>query len=116
MWDTHDVDKNGWLDRAEAKNFIDAIASIIEEDRAKFYQAEYFDVLFDKFDEDSNGYLSKSEIAQFIKINFGQKDQEVATEPEIESQSKIMISVAVETDLEDLSKEEDANKIAELSQ
>ena len=37
MWDTHDVDKNGWLDRAEAKNFIDAIASIIGEDRAKFY-------------------------------------------------------------------------------
>lgn len=70
LWDKYDVDKNNWLDREEAKKFIEAVAGVIDPDRAKLYENEKFDTLFDRYDEDQNGYLSKGEAAQFIKISF----------------------------------------------
>jgi len=37
MWNEHDVDKNGYLDRDEAQPFLDEVAKIIDKERAKNY-------------------------------------------------------------------------------
>ena len=63
MWDEYDVNGNGYLERDEAKKFIDKISKCIGKDRAKFYKRDKFDQLFDEFDEDANGILSKGEFA-----------------------------------------------------
>ena len=47
IWDKFDADKNGWLDKVEAKKFIDAIATVIDKDRAKFYDKNNFDAMFE---------------------------------------------------------------------
>lgn len=74
MWEEFDVNQNGFLERNEAKNFIDKLSKFISNDRAKFYDKHKFDQLFDEFDADRNGLLSKGEFAQFIKINFRQNE------------------------------------------
>ena len=43
MWDEYDVNKNGYLERDEAKKFIDKISKFIDKDRAKFYKRDKFD-------------------------------------------------------------------------
>lgn len=50
----HDIDQNGFLDKIEAKVFMDELASVVEADRAKNYNEENFASLFEKFDEDGN--------------------------------------------------------------
>ena len=70
MWEEHDVDKNGFLDRSEARTFLDELSKIISQDRAKFYNPDNFEALFEEFDEDKNGFLSKSEMSLFIKMTF----------------------------------------------
>ena len=72
LYTSFDADKNGWLDKEEAKNFMNHLASAVDKERAKSYQKDKFNELFDEYDEDKNGFLSKSEIAQFIKISFKQ--------------------------------------------
>jgi len=37
MWNEHDVDQNGYLDRDEAQPFLDEVAKIIDKERAKNY-------------------------------------------------------------------------------
>ena len=66
----HDIDKNGYLDKKEALPFLDQVAQIIDEDRAKNYDRNNFEKLFEEFDEDKNGFLSKGEMATFIKKTF----------------------------------------------
>ena len=39
LWTSNDVDKNGYLDRQEAKEFIAQIQKIISEDRASLYDS-----------------------------------------------------------------------------
>jgi hypothetical protein len=34
MWVQHDVDKNGYLDRKEAREFVKEISKVIDQDRA----------------------------------------------------------------------------------
>ena len=43
LWTLNDVDKNGYLDRKEAKEFIAQIQKIISEDRASLYDSTKFD-------------------------------------------------------------------------
>lgn len=40
MWEEHDRDGNGYLDRDEAKTFLEELSKVISEDRAKFYNPE----------------------------------------------------------------------------
>ena len=70
LWEQHDVDKNGYLDKVEAKKFLDEISKVICQDRAKFYNPDNFETLFEQFDDDGNGFLSKSEMCTFIKMTF----------------------------------------------
>ena len=70
VWEKFDADQNGFLDKDEAKKFLDEISKIIDEERGKYYNKDNFETLFEEYDEDNNGYLSKSEMAQFIKMNF----------------------------------------------
>ena len=37
LWEQHDVDKNGYLDKIEAKKFMHEVSKIISKDKAKFY-------------------------------------------------------------------------------
>lgn len=73
MWTKYDSDGNGYLDKDEAKPYIEHVAKIIEAERAKNYQQDKFDELFDLFDEDQNGFLSKAEMATLIKKTFKKK-------------------------------------------
>jgi hypothetical protein len=40
MWEEHDRDGNGYLDRDEAKTFLEELSKVISEDRAKFYNPD----------------------------------------------------------------------------
>ena len=75
MWSQFDYNQNGYLERDEAKDFIDELVKVIETDRAQFYKPDHFNSLFDEIDEDGNGLLSKGEFAQFIKLNFKKNDK-----------------------------------------
>lgn len=70
LWSELDVDKNNWLDRNEAKNFLEAISQCIQDDMKQHYSPERIELLFDEFDTDKNGYFSKSEMAVLIKKTF----------------------------------------------
>jgi Ca2+-binding EF-hand superfamily protein len=70
LWDTHDTDKNGYLDRKEAKTYLNEISKCIDKDRAENYDKEKFDQLFEKFDENGDNFLSKSEMSVLIKKVF----------------------------------------------
>ena len=75
MWDAHDLDGNGYLDRAEARTFVFEISQCIERERAKNYNPLNFDQLFDRFDENKDHFLSKSEMAVFIKKVFNKTEK-----------------------------------------
>jgi hypothetical protein len=70
LWKHHDIDKNGYLDREEARSYVFEISECIDRDRAKNYDPDNFDQLFNRFDENNDEYLSKSEMATFIKKIF----------------------------------------------
>ena len=74
MWNQFDFNQNGYLERDEARKFIDELSKVIQKDRAQFYKRDQFNSLFDQIDEDRNGVLSKGEFAQFIKLNFKKRD------------------------------------------
>lgn len=63
IWEETDIDNNGYLDRSEAKEFLNKVTGVIEEERAKNYNLDEFEDLFDQYDEDDNGYLSKMEMS-----------------------------------------------------
>lgn len=75
LWETHDVDQNGYLDRSEARKFVKEIQRVIDKERAQFYDESKFDALFDRFDENNDRFLSKSEMAVFIKKVFNKNQQ-----------------------------------------
>tara|TARA_B110000285_G_C15084200_1_gene595225 strand:+ start:249 stop:569 length:321 start_codon:yes stop_codon:yes gene_type:complete len=54
LWVVHDRDKNGYLDKTEAKTFVSEISQCIERERANNYDATKFDTLFDRFDENKD--------------------------------------------------------------
>ena len=51
MWNQHDFDCNGYLDKEEARGFVFEISQCIESSRAINYDPAKFDSLFNKFDE-----------------------------------------------------------------
>lgn len=75
MWKYHDIDKNGYLDREEARTFVFEISECIDRDRALCYDPAKFDSLFDRFDENDDKFLSKSEMAAFIKKVFNKQQE-----------------------------------------
>ena len=70
VWLKNDLDKNGYLDKVEAKAFLDQVVKIIDKDRAGNYDPKQFDVIFEKFDENNDKFLSKSEMSVVIKKVF----------------------------------------------
>ena len=70
MWSEYDVDGNNILDKNEAKAFIEELVTVIDSSRAKEYDRDNFDTLFEAMDEDQNGFLSKSEMSTLIKRTF----------------------------------------------
>lgn len=78
LWQEFDVDQNGFLDKSEARPYLDEVAKIIQQDRAQCYDRTKFEEYFVEFDEDKNGFLSKNEMSQFIKLVFRQMESEAS--------------------------------------
>ena len=72
LWQQNDNDNNGYLDKEEAKEFLDEVVKVIQKNRKRNYDKTKFDQYFEQFDEDRNGFLSKGEMSQFIKIVFAE--------------------------------------------
>ena len=71
LWMQHDVDGSGWLDKSEAKLFIEKLVECIDDrERAALYDPQNFEIIFNQFDEDKNGFLEKSEMSVLIKKVF----------------------------------------------
>ena len=77
MWTKYDNDGKGYLDKKEAQPFLDEVAQIIEQSRAKSYVRKDFNQMFEEFDEDKNGFLSKNEMAILIKKTFKKQQPRV---------------------------------------
>ena len=43
MWVEHDKDKNGYLDKSEARTFVAEVKKVISEERGKCYDEASFD-------------------------------------------------------------------------
>ena len=71
LWKKHDLDGNNWLDRLEAKDFMESLVNCIQEDKKVNYSPEKFESLFDQNNIDNNDYLTKAEMATLIKKIFG---------------------------------------------
>lgn len=68
IWDEVDLNKNGVLDKEEAKQFLDALAETLNPEKAAcLHGASSHEELFDKFDDEKNGFIAKDEMAVFIK-------------------------------------------------
>ena len=65
FWGDYDTDRNGTLDKQEAKKFIQQTLGEMGED-VDFNEAD-FEACFQEFDRDGNGVIDKDEIVQFIK-------------------------------------------------
>ena len=78
LWEVHDRDGNGYLDKKEASSFVKEISKCIERERAKNFNDIKFDMLFAKFDENKDSYLSKSEMAVFIKKVFSKGSNQMS--------------------------------------
>ena len=63
LWEDFDIDKNGFLDREEAKPFLEEVRKVIQRDRAANYDTKEFEEMFLLFDEDKNNYLTKGEMS-----------------------------------------------------
>ena len=70
LWEAHDINKDGHLNKTEAKKFIDKLVQGLDYERAKNYNPENFEKVFEEFDEDKNDWLSKGEMATLIKKVF----------------------------------------------
>lgn len=70
IWHRYDRDKNNWLDRQEASNFMLALNSCVQQDKKQYYSPEKFEKLFTQFDFNKDGWLSKPEMAVLIKKTF----------------------------------------------
>lgn len=65
IWAIYDADKNGLLDRAEARSFVRDLLKGI--DRQDLMNQEFFEECFDEFDKDGDQVLAKDEMALFVK-------------------------------------------------
>ena len=65
IWETHDVDHSGALDKKETLKFVqDTLGNLGSGDE---FNQEAFDELFVNFDKDGSGTIEKPEIVDFIK-------------------------------------------------
>ena len=67
IWKEYDTDKNGTLDKEEARSFINKTLLAMEGPEKADYTDEDFAACFAEFDKDKSGTIDKGEMAQFIK-------------------------------------------------
>lgn len=51
LWSKYDKDNNQFLEKRDAKDFIDELASFVSNDRGKYYKSCDFEKKFDEFDD-----------------------------------------------------------------
>ena len=69
IWDQFDRDKSGYLDKSEARAFIQN--SLFELGEVGEFTEDDFQKCFQEFDKDGNGTISKDEMKTFIRIVAG---------------------------------------------
>ena len=66
IWDEHDQDKSGFLDKIETKAFVQNTLKYLNKSRVAEFDDSKFDTGFKKFDKDGNGVIQKAEMAEFV--------------------------------------------------
>ena len=69
MWENHDRDNSGQLDKEEAREFIRELLTAL--DLGDVFSDELFEVMFAEFDEDQSETVEKSEMLDLIKNILG---------------------------------------------
>ena len=67
IWKEYDTDKNGTLDKEEARSLINKTLTAMEGEGKTDYTEEDFAACFAEFDKDKSGTIDKGEMAAFIK-------------------------------------------------
>lgn len=57
IWDEHDADGSGFLDKKETEEFIKETLKYLDPDAAQNYNRDNFDAEFKKWDADGNGVV-----------------------------------------------------------
>ncbi|KAF0684953.1 Aste57867_23110 [Aphanomyces stellatus] len=70
IWASYDTDKNGFLDRDETKQFVEAVLAKMQEDGVDVDPMD-FDECFDGYDKNGDGKLSKKEMRVFVEQLMG---------------------------------------------
>ena len=70
LWNKVDTNKDTYLDKVEAKKFMEELGKIVKPEEKGTYNMANFETQFDKYDEDKNGVLEKGEMCVFIKKMF----------------------------------------------
>ena len=66
IWLDFDKDKNGYLDRAETKVFLQTVLK--DAPNGEGYDESKFDELFDTIDQNGDGLMEKAEMRYFIRV------------------------------------------------
>ena len=54
IWDEHDADKSGFLDKKETQEFVKHTLQYLDAEKAEKYTGDNFDEAFEKWDKDGN--------------------------------------------------------------
>ena len=65
IWDDHDVDGSGYLDKLETKDFVKATLKLIDETKLEQFETN-FEAAYKKIDVDGDEQVSKAEMCEFI--------------------------------------------------
>ena len=63
----YDTDNNGYLDKNEAKTFVEKTLGEMQADGAQGFSDDDFNACFNEFDKNGDGTIEREELAQFIK-------------------------------------------------
>ena len=66
IWDEHDADGSGFLNKQETKDFVEKTLGYLDESKVAEFTGDKFDENFAKWDTDRNGVIQKSEMAEFV--------------------------------------------------
>ena len=70
LWTSVDTNGDNFLDKTEARNFMEKLGQNVKPEDKGTLTMDNFDKQFNLYDEDKNGFLEKAEMCVFIKKMF----------------------------------------------